>query len=107
MEIHQSLKQCRLRRGLTQEQAAEQLHTTRQTISSYETGRTQPDLDALTRLAGLYGVSVERLLYGDREETGRLRLRRRPESSWRSICPACCCAPPPGGPSTAGPPFPA
>lgn len=44
MEIHQSLKQCRLRRGLTQEQAAEQLHTTRQTISSYETGRTQPDL---------------------------------------------------------------
>lgn len=75
MEIHQSLKQCRLRRGLTQEQAAEQLHTTRQTISSYETGRTQPDLDALTRLAGLYGVSVERLLYGDREETGRLRLR--------------------------------
>ena len=76
MEIHQSLKQCRLRRGLTQEQAAEQLHTTRQTISSYETGRTQPDLDALTRLAGLYGVSVERLLYGDREETGRLRLRR-------------------------------
>ena len=38
MEIHQNLKQCRLRRGLTQEQAAEQLHTTRQTISSYETG---------------------------------------------------------------------
>lgn len=76
MEIHQNLKQCRLRQGLTQEQAAEQLHTTRQTISSYETGRTQPDLDTLTRLAGLYGVSVERLLYGDREEAGRLRLRR-------------------------------
>lgn len=76
MEIHQNLKQYRLRRGLTQEQAAEQLHTTRQTISSYETGRTQPDLDTLTRLAGLYGVSVERLLYGGREEAGRLRLRR-------------------------------
>ena len=76
MEIYQNLKQCRLCRGLTQKQAAEQLHTTRQTISSYETGRTQPDLDTLTRLAGLYGVSVERLLYGDREEAGRLRLRR-------------------------------
>lgn len=41
MEIHQNLKQCRLRQGLTQEQAAEQLHTTRQTISSYETGVSQ------------------------------------------------------------------
>lgn len=76
MEIFQNLKQARVRRSLTQEQAAEQLHTTRQTISSYETGRTQPDLDTLLRLAALYDTPVERLLYGDREARKRRRLHR-------------------------------
>ncbi len=76
MNIHQNLKACRARLGMTQEQAAEQLHTTRQTVSNYETGRTQPDLDTLGRLAELYRVPVETLLYGDRDEQKALRLRR-------------------------------
>ncbi len=38
MNIHQNLRACRARLGMTQEQAAEQLHTTRQTVSNYETG---------------------------------------------------------------------
>lgn len=76
MQIHQNLKWFRTQCGLTQEQAAERLHTTRQTISSYETGRTQPDLDTLARLAGLYGVPVEHLLYGDRDAARRIRLGR-------------------------------
>ena len=58
MEIFQNLKQARVRRSLTQEQAAEQLHTTRQTISSYETGRTQPDLDAAFSLWSLFLLVV-------------------------------------------------
>ena len=36
MTIHSNLRQLRLARGMTQEQAAEQLHLTRQAISSYE-----------------------------------------------------------------------
>ena len=38
MNIHQNLRACRARLGMTQEQAPEQLHTTRQTVSNYETG---------------------------------------------------------------------
>ena len=76
MNIHQNLKSCRTRLGITQEQVAEQLHTTRQTVSNYETGRSQPDLDTLVRLAGLYQVPVEALLYGDRRERRAVLLRR-------------------------------
>jgi len=72
MEIHHNIRQARLRAGLSQEQAARRLHTVRQTISSYETGRTQPDLDTLTALAEIYGVTLEQLLYAD----GDLRRRR-------------------------------
>lgn len=54
MKICHNLKQCRTQTGLTQEQVAERLHITRQTVSNYETGRSQLDLDTLVRLAGLY-----------------------------------------------------
>ena len=62
MNICHNLKYCRSQLGLTQDQVAERLHITRQTVSNYETGRSQPDLDTLVRLAGLYQVPVETLL---------------------------------------------
>ena len=37
-------------RGLTQDALAGMLHVTRQTVSSWEIGRTEPDLDTLPRL---------------------------------------------------------
>lgn len=62
--ICQTLKQLRTERGMTQEAVAGQLHVTRQAISSYESGRTQPDLDTLRNLAEVYGVEIETILYG-------------------------------------------
>lgn len=82
MDIHQNLKRYRLVCGMTQEQVAEQLYTTRQTVSNYETGRTRPDLDALARLAEIYGVPPEFLLYGDREAHTRRRLHR---AAWIAV----------------------
>ncbi len=82
MDIRQNLKHYRLACGMTQEQAAEKLHTTRQTVSNYETGRSQPDLDALTRLGDIYGVPPECLLYGDREAQKHRRLAR---AAWITI----------------------
>ena len=54
--IHENLRQIRSMCGMTQEEAASRIHVTRQAISSYESGRTQPDLDTLKRLADAYGV---------------------------------------------------
>ena len=49
--IGTNLRRLRVRAGLTQDALAGMLHVTRQTVSSWEIGRTEPDLDTL-----LYGV---------------------------------------------------
>ena len=61
---------------MTQEQVAAQLNVTRQTISSYESGRTRPDIDTLARLAELYGASLEDILYGQSTMVSRTRWLR-------------------------------
>lgn len=64
MAIHENLRNLRLAANMTQEQAAEQIGITRQGLSSYETGRTLPDVETLTRLAELYDTDLESLIYG-------------------------------------------
>ena len=64
MNIHQNLRQLRQMTGLTQQQAAEQVGITRQALSGYESGRRQPDLEMLERLADLYHTDLMAILYG-------------------------------------------
>lgn len=71
MSISKNLKEARLAAKLSQEQVAEQLFVTRQTVSGWETGRTQPDLETLGKLTALYGVGLDRIIYGDREHRWR------------------------------------
>ena len=77
MAINHELRQLRLARGMTQEQAAERLGVTRQALSSYETGRTRPDLDTLLRLAEVYGTDLEGILYGQEPARRALGQARR------------------------------
>ena len=48
--------------GLTQEQLAERLGVSRQTVSKWETGGGSPNLDSLQAVARLFDVSVDDLL---------------------------------------------
>lgn len=64
VKINETLKQLRLDRGMTQEDVAEQVGLTRQAVSSYESGRTQPGLDILQRLAQVYEVELTDIIYG-------------------------------------------
>lgn len=68
MSISSNLRQLRISGGMTQEQAAEKLGVTRQALSSYETGRTRPDIDMLMRLAEVYGTNLNSILYGQEQE---------------------------------------
>ena len=63
--IRSNLKSLRNSRGLSQNEVAEALNVTRQTISSYETGRTEPDSETLKRLADLYNSDIYDVLYGE------------------------------------------
>ena len=57
-----NLRALRNGRGLTQEQAAELLNVSKQSVSRWETGITWPDIAFLPQLASFYGVSVDALL---------------------------------------------
>ena len=62
--VGKNLKQLRQREKLTQDTLAERLHVTRQAVSSWETGKTQPDIETLTALAGALNADVRELIYG-------------------------------------------
>lgn len=55
----ENLKKLRLAKGMTQEQAAEQLNVNAQTVSRWECGTSLPDALMLPRIARLYGVTVD------------------------------------------------
>lgn len=62
--VSNSIKKLREERGMTQDELAEKLNVTRQAVSNWETGKTQPDIETLTQLAEIFDVSVERIIYG-------------------------------------------
>lgn len=62
MEIGSKLKQARNDKGITQEQAAELLAVSRQTISNWENNRSYPDIVSVIRMSDIYSVSLDHLL---------------------------------------------
>lgn len=74
-ELGPRLKQFRQKRQLTQTALADKLHVSRQTISSWETGRNQPDISTITQLASLYAIPVDTLLH-DNTETATTTTKR-------------------------------
>ena len=63
-DIGKNIRTARVRAGMTQDELAEQLHVSRQTVSNYETGRSRPDIDMLFSIAEALGMDVSALLYG-------------------------------------------
>ena len=62
--IPKNIKRLRQQNGLTQEQMAEKLFVTRQTVSLWENGKTQPDIQTLERIAEVFQVDLMTVLYG-------------------------------------------
>ena len=62
--VAKNLKSIRTQKGYTQDDLAEALHVTRQTVSSWETGRSEPDIGMLTTLAEFLQTDVTSLIYG-------------------------------------------
>ena len=62
-KLPQKLKELRKVNNYTQDYVAAVLGIVRQTYSHYETGRRTPDAEALYKLAGLYNISIDDLMY--------------------------------------------
>ena len=62
MKLHERLRQLRMRENLTQGQVAEYLCVSAQSVSKWERGLVEPDLQTLPRLATLYHTTTDTLL---------------------------------------------
>lgn len=68
MEIGQRIKEYRAALGMTQEELADRLYISRQTVSNWENGRSYPDIHSLVMLSELFGVTLDTLVKGDIEK---------------------------------------
>lgn len=68
MSLGSSLYHARKKSGLTQENVAEKLGVSRQTISKWETGDTLPDIRQSKALAMLYHMTLDELIEYDFDE---------------------------------------
>lgn len=66
MRIADQIKSARIQKEYTQEQSAENLMVSRQTISNWENGKSLPDIVSIIRMSDLYDVSPDELLKGDK-----------------------------------------
>ena len=65
MKLGNSLFHARKRRGMSQEEVAERLGVSRQTVSKWETDETLPDIRQAKRMSVIYGVSMDELITFD------------------------------------------
>ena len=80
MELGGQIKRHRTQLGLSQEELADRIFVTRQSVSNWENGRTYPDLQSLLRLSELFGLSLDELIKGDietmKEEINKLEIQK-------------------------------
>lgn len=65
MELNTQIKKYRTDMNLSQEELAEKVYVTRQTISNWENNKNYPDIHSLLLLSSLFNVSLDQLIKGD------------------------------------------
>lgn len=68
MEMSKQIKKYRSKLHLSQEELADKIFVTRQTISNWENGKNYPDINSIVLLSTLFGISLDILVKGDLEE---------------------------------------
>ena len=77
MTLPERLMKLRKAAGLSQEEVAEKLELTRQTVSKWETGQSSPDLDKVLPLCDLYHITPDELLHeGGSDEADELKAQK-------------------------------
>lgn len=87
MTVGESIFKHRRALGISQEELAEKLLVSRQTVSQWEKGHTVPTLDNLIRLKEIFGVSVDAIL--NAEEKPEIAVN---SNSLDTVCATLCYA---------------
>lgn len=68
MELGNQIKHYRNEKGLSQEELAERVYVTRQSISNWENNKNYPDINSLVLLSEVFEISIDNLIKGDLEQ---------------------------------------
>ena len=68
MEIGNQIRKYRIQNELSQEELAEKIYVSRQTISNWERGKNYPDIQSLLLMTALFGISLDQFVKGDVDE---------------------------------------
>ncbi|MBQ6876857.1 MAG: helix-turn-helix transcriptional regulator [Oscillospiraceae bacterium] len=74
--IGENIKTARKKLNITQEDLATKLSVTRQAVSNWENGKTEPDIETLTKIAQIFDISIDKLVGGVPKEIKQLRGKK-------------------------------
>lgn len=80
-----AIQSLRKKRSLSQGEVAERLHVSIQAVSKWETGKANPDLFHLPRLAELFGVSIDELFSIGLETPTAGEILEQNSSGWNQV----------------------
>ncbi len=62
MDLSEKIRLLRMKKGLSQEELAEQIGVSRQSVSKWESGQTSPEISKLMKMANVFEISTDELL---------------------------------------------
>ncbi len=75
MEFEKKLFELRKQKGISQEELADKLNISRQTLSKWESGNSTPDMEKLILLSDYFEISLDELVFGNKLETHNESLK--------------------------------
>ena len=69
MALSENLPYLRTRHNLTQEQLAEKLEVSRQSVSKWESGASYPEMETILKLCDIFHIDMDTLLRGRAEKS--------------------------------------
>ena len=85
MILAEKITSLRKKNGWSQEELADKLNISRQSVSKWESGGSIPDLDKIIKLSGLFGVSTDYLLKDELEEISYSETDEDKEGAVKSV----------------------
>ena len=84
-QLAPQIKKLRTGQNLSQDDLAEKLYVSRQSISKYENGEATPDVEKLVQMAEIFEVSLDFLILGKEAEPVNEKKEGRPMNVWEFI----------------------
>ena len=85
MNIGEKLFELRKSKNLSQEEVADKLNVTRQTVSKWETNQSTPDFDKIVPLCELYEITPNELLTGEKQEQEKVNNENSDEFNFDEV----------------------